>query len=377
VNKTRKSTSLKKEHEQYRRVLEKMSSGEPITLSELEVHIGLQNRTITTGIQVGSEIPDLALPDQSGNIRQFDDLAGPAGLLLVFTRTVVWCPYCRNQAVELDRSYKAIVETGVNVALVTVDGMPAIRQFLTEHPVQYPILSDEQVELVRRFGIANEHIPEDSPIHRRGMPYPGSFLIGTDGKIRDKIVLDDYQYRPASTMLVTKHFGGARSGPCALLKADGMEAAISLSSAEIFTSEELGLEARVKLEPGWHVYGPSTAGQVAFGLEVDRDMFELRDLELPEPVLKVLSVANQPIPAYEDNFIVCARLRCRWSAPAEFDGLPGLQYLRDDAIKPGEYRLSGKICFQLCNDESCGIPQSVPFSIPVTVLPGIARPGLR
>ena len=45
---------------------------------------------IATGPEVGSRIPDIQAPDQSGEIRSFEDLRGPEGLLLLFFRTADW-----------------------------------------------------------------------------------------------------------------------------------------------------------------------------------------------------------------------------------------------------------------------------------------------
>jgi len=41
-------------------------------------------------LPVGSEIPILEAPDQNGDTRTFDDLAGDNGLLLMFSRSFDW-----------------------------------------------------------------------------------------------------------------------------------------------------------------------------------------------------------------------------------------------------------------------------------------------
>ena len=44
----------------------------------------------TSGLNVGAKIPDFELPDQYGKQRNFHDLAGRGGLLLVFSRSADW-----------------------------------------------------------------------------------------------------------------------------------------------------------------------------------------------------------------------------------------------------------------------------------------------
>jgi len=71
-------------------VLKKMRSGEKIAPSEFQDFVKAQNDGATTGLKVGERIPDYALADQNGNQRKFSDLTGPAGLLLVFSRSADW-----------------------------------------------------------------------------------------------------------------------------------------------------------------------------------------------------------------------------------------------------------------------------------------------
>ena len=44
----------------------------------------------TLGPQVGDKVPDFALPDQKGQTRSLASLAGPKGLVLVFSRSADW-----------------------------------------------------------------------------------------------------------------------------------------------------------------------------------------------------------------------------------------------------------------------------------------------
>jgi hypothetical protein len=71
-------------------VLKKMRSGEKIVPSEFQEFVKAQNDGATTGLKVGEKIPDFALADQDGNQRRFRDLTGPAGLLLIFSRSADW-----------------------------------------------------------------------------------------------------------------------------------------------------------------------------------------------------------------------------------------------------------------------------------------------
>jgi hypothetical protein len=71
-------------------VLNKLRSGEKVAPGEFQDFVKAQNDGATTGLKVGEKIPDFALADQNGSQRRFRDLTGPAGLLLVFSRSADW-----------------------------------------------------------------------------------------------------------------------------------------------------------------------------------------------------------------------------------------------------------------------------------------------
>ncbi len=71
-------------------VVRKMFGGEKVTPAEFQEFVKAQNDGATSGLNVGDKIPDFTLPDQNGNPKNFRDLAGADGLLLVFTRSADW-----------------------------------------------------------------------------------------------------------------------------------------------------------------------------------------------------------------------------------------------------------------------------------------------
>jgi hypothetical protein len=74
----------------FHQVLAKMAAGEKLDPALWNRFVDAQNDGLRTGPAVGSRVPDFALPDQNGKLRTLADLAGPNGLLLVFTRSADW-----------------------------------------------------------------------------------------------------------------------------------------------------------------------------------------------------------------------------------------------------------------------------------------------
>jgi hypothetical protein len=72
-------------------VIGKMAAGgADITTKEWLNFVEAQNDGYKTGPAVGEKVPVFALADQHGQSRSLNDLMGPNGLLLVFSRSADW-----------------------------------------------------------------------------------------------------------------------------------------------------------------------------------------------------------------------------------------------------------------------------------------------
>ena len=64
--------------------------GKEITPNEWRQFVEAQNDGCRTGPAIGEQAPVFTLPDQNGTRRTLQDLTGPGGLLLVFSRSADW-----------------------------------------------------------------------------------------------------------------------------------------------------------------------------------------------------------------------------------------------------------------------------------------------
>lgn len=152
-------------------------------------------------VKVGDTIPhDLALKDQNGKIRSFADLTGEKGLVLVFTRSAEWCPYCQKQLIDLDKNRKDFNDAGYKIASVSYDPVEQLQKFKTKHNPQITLLSDPASESIRAFGILN--IANAKGTFSYGIPYPGVYIVSKDKKVQAKFFEEDYKDRPSTKQLL-------------------------------------------------------------------------------------------------------------------------------------------------------------------------------
>jgi len=49
---------------------------------------------------VGDVIPKIEAKDQSNDLKKYSDIVGDKGAILIFYRSVDWCPFCQKQLKE-------------------------------------------------------------------------------------------------------------------------------------------------------------------------------------------------------------------------------------------------------------------------------------
>lgn len=91
------------------------------------------------GPQVGSKALPFALPDQNSRTRTLDSLMGPKGLVLVFSRSADWCPYCKTQLVEMQGRLEDLRRNGLGLAVITYDPVRVLADFTARRKITFPL----------------------------------------------------------------------------------------------------------------------------------------------------------------------------------------------------------------------------------------------
>ena len=143
---------------------------------------------------VGASLPEISALDQDGKLRTFDDLKGETGMLFMLSRSFDWWPYCKSQLVQLTDVAEQFEALGFSIAAISYDSVKLLKEVQEDQEIGFPLLHDENVKHVNAFGIRNL---DYEPGHRvYGIPYPGIFLVDSNGVIKHKFAEERYQDRP-------------------------------------------------------------------------------------------------------------------------------------------------------------------------------------
>jgi peroxiredoxin Q/BCP len=104
-------------------------------------------------VNVGDEIPDFALLDESGNRVTRDSLLNGRPLVLFFYPKDE-SPICTAEVCAIRDAYEQFVDAGATVVGVSSDSVTSHRAFAEHHRLPFRLLSDSEGDLRRAFGVS-------------------------------------------------------------------------------------------------------------------------------------------------------------------------------------------------------------------------------
>jgi Disulphide bond corrector protein DsbC/AhpC/TSA family len=238
----------------------------------------------------------------------------------------------------------------VNVASISYDSREILDRFADQYRITYPMLSDHDSLIIRKFGILNTNVPPGTRFY--GIPFPGQYLLTPDGTVRDKLFLPDYQTRPTASEALLKEYGIPTADNGVTITAEDVQVRIVVSDKRSFSGQRLGTAVDFKVLAGWHIYGePLPAGYSPTSVKFDDDLVASQALEFPQPKPIKFELLGETLPVYQGEFRATGYI------------------LLKQKLATGEHKLTGTLNFQECNDKICKLPQSVRFQIPIRIDP--------
>ena len=258
---------------------------------------------------------------------------------------------------ELQQTLPDFTRNRIKVFAISYDSVAVLAKFAETHGIQYPLLSDEGSQAIRKLGLFNEHVYEHHAMYgipKRdmfwGVPYPGAFLLDEGGRVVQKRFQQSYRERETGTAILEYGFGGNSSLPKVEANAqDEEEVTIraTLQSDTYRWFQRLWLKVELTLPPGLHVYGqPIPEGYIPLSVEVAPiEGLEIGAPEFPTPHPYRIEGLEEEFVVYEQTVVV--------SVPLTF-------------TKEGDDQtIHVTVRYQACSDAGCFVPQTVALQLPV------------
>ncbi|PTX62950.1 peroxiredoxin Q/BCP [Kordia periserrulae] len=141
-------------------------------------------------LKSGDKVPNFTVNDQDGNPVSLSDYAGKK--LVVFFYPKASTPGCTAEACNLRDNYEILHEKGYELLGVSADSEKRQTNFRNKYDFQFPLLADENREVIEAFGVWGEKKFMGKiydGIHRK------TFLINEEGVVDhviDKVKTKDH-----------------------------------------------------------------------------------------------------------------------------------------------------------------------------------------
>ena len=330
-----------------------------ITLFSLGVPLNAQTAPSIPGIAVRQTIPAINVSDQNSQLQTFSSLTGRQGLLLLFSRSADWCPYCKMHLVQLEQAKSHLEAKGIRVASITYDSQAILKDFSARKGITYPMLSDTDSKIIRAFGILN---PEGKGF-AAGIPYPGIYLISHDGKVQKRFFESQYSDRFTPNDIYAEIFGTAPESTQKQPRVEASHVAIQVSQSDETAGAGSRIKLLVKIDPAPHVHlyapGAEKNGYKVVKLELSGSPdFRVEPMTYALGKLYTFAALHETVPVYSEPTVLSQDIVV--AATRDFVG----------SIGTGRtMRIEGKLLYQACNDHECFAPVQQPVSWDVKVLP--------
>jgi len=191
------------------------------------------------------------------------------------------------------------------------------------------------------------------------VPYPGTFVTDASGIIRSKFFEAKYtDRRTASSFLV---LAGARpAGAAGENRTDTFTLRTSASNATAAAGQRLTLILAFQMKPGMHAYAPGVSGYRPLSLALDpQPLVTAHDPVFPPSRPFVFAPLQETVPVFEGAFRVVRDVT-----------LAGGRELAE-LLKTKEPKLeiTGSLEYQVCSDERCYPPGSLPLRFTIALAP--------
>ncbi len=252
---------------------------------------------------------------------------------------------------ELQANLPTLEASGIAPFALSYDSQETLAAFAAARGITYPLLSDEGSAFIAALGILNTTVEPTNEHY--GIPYPGTYFIGADGRVVDKVFHDGHRTRNAAATSLREHFGLAvgGNGPRDRQEGEGIVAVASLDTGAFVRGERIGLRVAIQAAPGVHIYGrPLPDGYIPTTLEIDApETVTVEPVRYPPPHTLHMDWLDEELPVYDGTITLATALTF--------------------AERREDVTITATLRYQACTTDECFPPQRLTFTLPMTFQP--------
>ncbi len=277
---------------------------------------------------------------------------------------------------ELQGRLQQLSDQGIGVAAISYDSEAVLADFAQRRGITFPLLSDDDSEVITEFGILNtvayemqgpnRDDPEvvadvakyvsvfGAPPMIAGTPFPGTFMVDRRGRVTSRFFEEFYRERNTTANVMLKL--GAGLSPIEAIRGETAHLKLTAypSNPSITIGTRFSLAVDIEPNPKIHVYAPGAEelGYRVVSLNlapVPHVRFE--PVEFPESEIYYFEPLDERVPAYQRPFTLLQE--------AVVSGAPGAE---EALAELDALTISGTLDYQACDDKVCFEPVSVPLS---------------
>lgn len=250
----------------------------------------------------------------------------------------------------MERRRRDFERQGFQVAAVSFDNVETLNHFAERMGIHYPLLSDSQSKVISAFGLLNQSIPTDHPLH--GIPNPGVYIINEEGIVREKFFMQKYSDRFTAGHVLVRGLGRNADAARAEHETNHLYLESSASDKIVRPGNQFTLVLSVNLKPKMHVYAPEVKGEyipIQWKMESAEGLVDFSIL-YPKAETLYLPTIDETVSVYRGSFLITADLRL------------GMKEKLEPLLDPdGDLVLKGSLLYQACDDRMCYLPSKIPL----------------
>lgn len=173
-----------------------------ISFSAPAAMAGHHETTEIIGPAIGADHSGFSAIKSDGTAVTLSDISGDAGAVIVFSRSMAWCPFCQKQAKDLIEATGPLAELGWSLNVITYDDLATLKGFAAKNDVNYNMLSDAGSAMINAFGLRNHDVESGSVYD--GIPHPAIVFLGSDGEVKAMLREEGYKDRPPVETVLSK-----------------------------------------------------------------------------------------------------------------------------------------------------------------------------